>query len=110
MNNLRGGICPGLPLAVLALVVLGGRPSVSLADDGTFQRLAQAAQRDAQFEECANACQAMVDRRIAQCPGYREIQDPANRYAPPPQCKKAAIEEFESCRARCPAPRFQPQG
>jgi hypothetical protein len=105
MKYLLAGTCLRLSLVVFAVL-----PCASLADDATFLRLAQAAQRDVQFEECANACQAMVDRRIAQCPGYREIQDPGNRYAPPPQCKKAAIEEFESCRASCPASRFQPQG
>ena len=93
----------GLALSLLApLAALGAAP--------VFQRLAQSASRDGGFEDCVTACQLQVDGRIAQCPGYREIASPADRSPPPPKCKSTAIEQFESCKARCPAPRYSAQG
>ncbi len=85
-------------------------PSAATASDLIFQRLAQAASRDGGFEDCATACQQQIDARIARCPGYREILDPAATFAPSPKCKALAIEQFEICKARCPTPRETGQG
>jgi hypothetical protein len=92
-----------VPLLMLAL------PPAATAADPAFLRQAQATSRDIQYEDCATVCQQQIDRRIAQCPGYREIQNPADTSAPPPQCKRSAIEEFNSCMATCPSPPRLPQ-
>jgi hypothetical protein len=60
------------------------------------------AQGETPYESCAVACQRQVDGELAQCPGYREILDPAKRLPPPPNCRRGAIEAFEQCLARCP--------
>jgi len=93
--------------AYLVLMFVLAAPVTAYSADPIFERPAE---RDAAFEDCANVCQATIDRRIAQCPGYREIQSPGDKSTSPPQCKKAAIDDFASCMAMCPAPRFQPQG
>ena len=97
-------------LAWLALLLPLLSPLTTPAADTDFLRLAQSASSDGGFEDCATACQLQVDARIGQCPGYREIVNPADRSAPPPKCKATAIEQFESCKARCPAPRYSAQG
>ena len=99
----RASLRLGLALSLLApLAALGAAP--------VFQRLAQAVSRDGGFEDCATACQLQVDARIARCPGYREISGPEDTSPPAPRCKATAIEQFEGCKARCPAPRFSGQG
>jgi hypothetical protein len=86
-------------------------PLVASAADPSFLRLAQAASRDGGFEDCANACQLQVDQRIAQCPGFREIANPALAATPAaPRCKQTAVEQYQGCLSRCPAPRYAPQG
>lgn len=97
-------------LTRLALITMLATPMAATATDPLFQRLAQAASRDGGFEDCATACQLQVDTRIAQCPGYREVLNPTVSSPPPPKCKAIAIEQFESCKARCPAPRYSAQG
>lgn len=97
-------------LARLALILSLLAPLTTPAADADFRRLAQAAARDGGFEDCATACQHQIDARIAQCPGYREILNPTDTSPPMPKCKAIAIEQFESCKARCPAPRYSAQG
>lgn len=97
-------------LAWLSLLLPLLSPLTTLAAEADFRRLAQSASRDGGFEDCVTACQLQVDARIAQCPGYREIVNPTDRSAPPPKCKATAIEQFESCKSRCPAPRYSAQG
>ncbi len=97
-------------LARLALLLSLLAPVTTPAADADFRRLAQAASRDGGFEDCATDCQKQIDARIARCPGYREVLDPADKSPPTPKCKATAIEQFESCKARCPAPRYSAQG
>lgn len=85
-------------------------PLAATASDLIFQRLAQAASRDGGFEDCATACQQQIDASISRCSGYREVLDPSDTSPPPPKCKALAIEQFEICKARCPAPHIAGQG
>jgi hypothetical protein len=98
-------LADGRPWARLALMALLAMPTAAIASDPIVLRLAQAADRDGGFEDCVTVCQRQIDARIAQCPGYREIANPAASSPPPPKCKATAIEQFESCKAQCPAPR-----
>lgn len=100
----------GRALARLALATTLATPLAATATDPDLQRLAQVAARDGGFEDCATACQRQIDARMAQCPGYREILTPADSSPAAPRCKAMAIEQFESCMARCPAPRVAAQG
>ena len=97
-------------LVRLALTTTLFLPLSAPAAEPVFQRLAQAVSRDGGFEDCATSCQLQVDARIARCPGYREISGPEDTSPPAPRCKATAIEQFESCKARCPAPRVSAQG
>lgn len=98
-------------LARFGLALSLAMPLAASAADPSFLRLAQAASRDGGFEDCANACQLQVDQRIAQCPGFREIANRALAATPAaPRCKQTAVEQYQGCLSRCPAPRYAPQG
>lgn len=62
------------------------------------------AERDENYERCANICQKRIDEALGNCPGAREVQEPEDTSPPVPKCKRNAVEEFERCLQTCPPP------
>lgn len=91
----------------------GSNPEASKSRPSPASRLDQSrlvADRDAYYEQCATICQTQVDEDINNCPGAREIKKPNDSTPPLPQCKRNAVERFERCMQRCPAPPADLQG
>lgn len=69
-----------------------------------FQKPTLLAERDENYERCANTCQKRIDESLGKCPGAREVQRPEDTSPPQPRCKRNAVEEFERCLQACPPP------
>lgn len=79
---------------LLLIFVIGAVPvgAIAQGNDDFLKR------KTHEFEQCANVCQADLDKKLFQCMPYREDQEkPA-----PENCLEDARQQFDACMALCP--------